>query len=376
MFSFTVSPGMETVRTYLESGSINGLNHIAATKKWERLFWILIVILGFKISILLILEMFINWGDNPIRTDVDTLPMSEIRFPKVTVCPPKDTFTDLNYDIKHAGEKNLTLKEREALSEYAKNTIESISFMESLNRIQEKDRFYNWYYAISQMELLVAGSRVNILSKYQSMNYEKETMATSGFITSQFFGQKFDKNLFFEREGGKMIEIRVIPPKMVNRNQQNLTLHLNIEYVSLPSRNYYTFIGVFGGLKYYQNTAYFNITITTESYWRDIQKLWLLQYVDRDIGDLEMDLMPGFNFSWWYTGGDVEPGNIYKKSDQMPDDFALALKELKGLEDDSALLKDDVWETYQEFVRNVVLSSQSPYPKSPSKAKQSQSPDS
>ena len=91
---------MEAVTTYLESGSINGLNHIAATKKWDRLFWILVVNGGFIISTILIVEMYMAWGDNPIRTDVDTLPMSEISFPKVTVCPPKDTFTDLNYDIK------------------------------------------------------------------------------------------------------------------------------------------------------------------------------------------------------------------------------------------------------------------------------------
>ena len=88
ILSSSSSSGMETVTTYLESGSINGLNHIAATKKWDRLFWILVVNGGFIISTFLIVEMYMAWGDNPVRTDVDTLPMSEIRFPKVTVCPP------------------------------------------------------------------------------------------------------------------------------------------------------------------------------------------------------------------------------------------------------------------------------------------------
>ena len=356
MFSFTVSPGMETVRTYLESGSINGLNHIAATKKWDRLFWILVINGGFIISTILIVEMYIAWGDNPIRTDVDTLPMSEIRFPKVTVCPPKDTFTDLNYDIKRAEEKNLTLKEREALSEYAKNTIESISFMESLNRIQEKDRFYNWYYAISQMEPLVAGSRINEITKGSSITYRKDTMATSGFITSRFFGQKFDKNLFFETEIGKLIEITVIPPEMLNRNEQNFTLHFHLDYVSLPDQlvhkriasNLYSFPHI-GFLKDYENTAYSNITITTKSNWRDIETFLFVQSGISvvELGDLKMDQMPGFNFSWWYTGGVLEPGNVYKEYKRS------RTTALYSKSRDSPTAEDHAWETYLEFVRNV-----------------------
>ena len=49
-YLFSLSQGMDIVLTYLESGSINGLNHIAATKKWEKLFWILVVNGGFVIS--------------------------------------------------------------------------------------------------------------------------------------------------------------------------------------------------------------------------------------------------------------------------------------------------------------------------------------
>ena len=235
------SLGMETVTTYLESGSINGLNHIAATKKWDRLFWILVVKMGFIISTFLIVQMYIAWGDNPIRTDVDTLPMSEISFPKVTVCPPKGTFTDLNYDIKHAEKKNLTLKEREALTDYARDTIESISFMDNLNILQYEDRFYNWYYAISKIE----GRRgysitTNFLSKDKKyQRYTIDSMATSGVITSKFFKQKFDKNhiRIMANTNILIININVIPPKSFFDyfgNEQNLTLHLHLEKVSVP----------------------------------------------------------------------------------------------------------------------------------------------
>ena len=33
-----------------------------------------------------------------------TLPITETKFPKVTVCPPKNTFTNLNYDLKMTAE--------------------------------------------------------------------------------------------------------------------------------------------------------------------------------------------------------------------------------------------------------------------------------
>ena len=330
---------METVRTYLESGSINGLNHIAATKKWDRLFWILVVNGGFMISTFLIVEMYMAWGDNPIRTDVDTLPMSELRFPKVTVCPPKGTFTDLNYDIKRAEKKNLTLKEREVLSEYARDTIERISFMEYLNRLKDEDRFYNWYYAISQMEGSKDGSRYDFLSKDHLTRYEINTAATSGVITSPFFGQKFDKNLFFETEMDMEILIYVHPSDTFYGNKQNLTLHYHLEKVSVPGLSgevgsSHTFqFPVLGNLGDNKNTAH-STKSSKVNRW-DVPFLGMfsttLDLSKVNIRDLEMDQMPGFNFSWWYAGGDMEPGNIYTE---------LRLEQL-------------VEDTYQEFVREV-----------------------
>ena len=327
---------METVTTYLESGSINGLNHIAATKKWAQLFWILVVNGGFIISTFLIVEMYISWGDNPIRTNIDTLPVSEFKFPKVTVCPPRGTFTDLNYDIKRAEGKNMTLKEREELNNYARDTVERISFMENLNQLQEKDRFYNWYHAITGLH----GKRRDFLSKKYltyHQEYIVETTATSGVITSHLFGKKFDKNLIFEKI--KTIEIRVFPSSSITfSNETNVTLHFHLEKISVPglkglSGRSHTF--EFGVKQFEvwavvdkvpddQNTAHFSITNDYHDGYYFKENIELNKV---DISELEMDQMPGFNFSWWYTGGDMEPGNIYKekcKDDwncQDPDDY-------------------------------------------------------
>ena len=337
---FSVAPNMETVTAYLESGSINGLNHIAATKKWAKLFWILVVNGAFIISTFLIIEMYIEWGDNPIRTNIDTLPMSKIRFPKVTVCPPKGTFTDLNYDIKRAEGKILTLKEREELNKYARDTIESISFMENLNQLQEKDRFYNWYHANS----IIGGRRRNFLSKdYHAPLYILETTATSGVITSYLFGKQFDKNLIFEKE--RTIEISVFPPSnLIHSKENNVTLHFHLDKFSVPKLNglsgrKHTFEfgvkqvevwAVVDKIQDDQNTYHFNVTHDYGDVYYFEERLDLNKV---DISELEkMDQLPGFNFSWWYTGGDLEPGNIYNSSPYTTD-----------------------YDIYKEFVRDCVF---------------------
>ena len=85
---------MEGVRTFLESSTIHGLTFISTTRKYARLFWILVVITGFVGASLLIKESFDSWSESPVKITLETSPIAEIRFPKVTVCPPKNTFPD------------------------------------------------------------------------------------------------------------------------------------------------------------------------------------------------------------------------------------------------------------------------------------------
>ena len=87
---------MENIKHFLESSTIHGLNYISTETKYVRLFWILVVIAGFTGAAFLIQTSFQNWSDSPITTTTEILPISQITFPKVTVCPPKDTYTDLN----------------------------------------------------------------------------------------------------------------------------------------------------------------------------------------------------------------------------------------------------------------------------------------
>merc|ERR1712155_195363 len=90
---------MENFRIFLESSTIHGLVYVSTTRKCVKLFWILVVIAGFSGAGYLIYRSFQDWADNPVKTTVAKRPITEITFPKVTVCPPKNTFTELNYDL-------------------------------------------------------------------------------------------------------------------------------------------------------------------------------------------------------------------------------------------------------------------------------------
>ena len=139
---------MEGVRAFLESSTIHGLTYISTTRKYVRLIWILVVVSGFLGASLLIKESFDSWSESPIKTTVETLPISEITFPKVTVCPPKNTFTDLNYDLMMTENITLTDEMRHEMFKYALEVINEDGFSgNEWTKLHEEDRFYNWYHS-------------------------------------------------------------------------------------------------------------------------------------------------------------------------------------------------------------------------------------
>ena len=91
---------MENIKTFLESSTIHGLSYISTSRKCLRIFWVLTIILGFTSAGILIYQSFLDldwhdldldWHDNPETTTIAIKPIEEINFPKVTVCPPKNT---------------------------------------------------------------------------------------------------------------------------------------------------------------------------------------------------------------------------------------------------------------------------------------------
>ena len=98
---------LEELKIFLTISTIHGLGWLPISGRYLRIFWITVVLFGFGVSTYLIVKSFKGWQESPIATSVEVLPITEITFPNVTVCPPKETFTVLNYDVSMA--ENITL---------------------------------------------------------------------------------------------------------------------------------------------------------------------------------------------------------------------------------------------------------------------------
>ena len=344
---------MVSMKVFLESSTIHGLTYISTTRKYARLFWILVITSGFMGAGFLIKESFASWSESPIKTTIETLPIAKIKFPKVTVCPAKNTMTDLNYDLMIIDNLTLTEKMRDEMFKYAIETLEEDIFSISRwNVLDEANRYYNWYNGyteiVSPYKPPFKGFESNVLPK---TTYEISTSATSGSVSTQFFGEKFQPDLL-ERQ--LELNVKVYPPLIGNETilkKKNVTLHFKVEKVLITgfSRAIPHEISVdrfdmtgFSDLEYNQTTIYKNFTFesTLDSEYDkldheyDYENNEYNEYDDekrqkgfiqcdlvrgvytRDAEKIKMKLMPGFKIEWWYSGASVIPDPIFKNNEK------------------------------------------------------------
>ena len=221
---------MEAFNNFLESSTIHGLSYISTTRKYVRLFWILVVITGFTGAGVLIYQSFQAWEDSPVSTTIETLPIAEITLPKVTVCPPKNTFTNLNYDIMMA--KNIFL-DNATRNELFFDTVDMIQIhnfkdiMFNISHLEEENRFFNWYKGYTDIQLPywgITGAK-GPCSDAKCLIYQLSTKTTSGTISTLNFGEKFDVNKI---ETNLFYLLQVFPP-LKQRKNNSITLHFEIE---------------------------------------------------------------------------------------------------------------------------------------------------
>ena len=296
---------MDGVRTFLESSSIHGLTHISTSRKFAKVFWITIVFAGFTFAGYMINNSIKSWAERPIKTTLETRPISEINLPKVTVCPPKNTFTDLNYDLMLAEKITLSNEMREDFFNYAKSLIDEHILMHDIDRLQEEDRYYNWYHGYTKLG--------PTFQSYQGLNYFVSTSATSGVVRTQYFGEEYNPNLVAQ---DIHYQVSVYPPESV-RNNTNVTLHFKLKKLSLtdlPKLQGFDNYNVEGkSLDEGLTSTEFNFTPPAGAGISSHMRLWRAYIHPEEIMNKDMKLMPGFELSWYYTGleEDLEPYKRY-----------------------------------------------------------------
>ena len=129
--------------------------HVSSLKGWEKLFWILVVVLGFLGSTILINESFQNWKKNPIKTTIETFPITNMTLPKITVCPPKENILNLNYDINQAEEKLINDTSRNDILFFAMEVLQDefvLEIMNNISKVGEQNQYHNWHYGHTELK--------------------------------------------------------------------------------------------------------------------------------------------------------------------------------------------------------------------------------
>ena len=124
----------KVISDFLESSTIHGLVHISTAKsKTARATWVAIVVACFAYAIYMISNSYEEWQESPVSTTITTHPITELEFPRVTVCPPRGSNTALNHLLNKVKDVNFTDEERKQLLEISKEV-----FIEIPNKIYSK----------------------------------------------------------------------------------------------------------------------------------------------------------------------------------------------------------------------------------------------
>ena len=99
-----------------------------------KFLWFSFVCLGFLGASVLISKSYFEWQKHPVTTFISTLSISDLKFPNITVCPPKLSNTALNYDLIKAGNDPLTEEVKDKLLHKLYTIFVGAPFQEQWNR--------------------------------------------------------------------------------------------------------------------------------------------------------------------------------------------------------------------------------------------------
>ena len=111
-------------RDFLESSTVHGLVYISTAKsKAARIAWATIVVACFAIAFYMITSSYKEWQESPVSTTITTYPITELKFPTVTVCPPRGSNTALNNLMEKVKDVNFDKREKQDLLDISKEVF-------------------------------------------------------------------------------------------------------------------------------------------------------------------------------------------------------------------------------------------------------------
>ena len=191
---------MEVVREFLESSTIHGLAFILSERPLVRFIWLGVVLTGFTGASVLIQQSFSSWASSPISTTIETLPITDLEFPNVTVCPPRNSFTSLIPDLVRSRNINFDEEKRKELSDYVPYAAYDAAYEAYKREFEEflpgERKYISWYTGISMRTVPKFDTFALSVSSDRLKKYNFHTTAPNGSLQTPYFGQHFNVSLF------------------------------------------------------------------------------------------------------------------------------------------------------------------------------------
>ena len=269
----------------------------------------MVVFGGFSGAIYLIQESFYQWKQSPITTTIGSSPIKDFPLPNITVCPPAQTFTDLNYDLIVAENQTLDNETRMELVNYGLELLQNHlfeEFMRNLSKLRDSNRFLNWYNGYTKIDESMPSFW------YDQFWIGVKTSATEGSVRTEYFGEKFDKEKV-EKDIFSYVHI------YTNCYSGNETINIKAESYIMNHLTSEFEIDKFEEerarvdlQKVNKNLAILNQNITLKDY----TGLYFQFQLERKLStsslrNTELPVMPGFEITWKFVNKDVKPINKY-----------------------------------------------------------------
>ena len=129
---------VETTKDYSSATTIHGITYLTGddTTAVERLLWLVVVILAILLATYQVVNLYKDWQDDPVVTTLDTvaLPIEEIDFPAVTICP------------QGSRQEIVDLVLFRQLTEYIERTADNVTMLTEEQMVEQVVAFLNNVY--------------------------------------------------------------------------------------------------------------------------------------------------------------------------------------------------------------------------------------
>ena len=150
----------------------------------------------------MISKSYKEWQEHPIATSITTHPIEDLHFPKVTICPPRDSDTALYHDLVKLGNGTLSEEDRQTLKDAAKRLFLEEAHMEYVMKMTSSSHM---------------GNRDQILQGYHSLlkplnstnAFEIRMWNSNGTITTPWYGGDYVEEYY--KEGKEMHVVLELP---------------------------------------------------------------------------------------------------------------------------------------------------------------------